>query len=89
MFYNKEGNIVVQQNDIDADVLSIVSDASNMSSGNHRRSYRSRKRHEKKKKRHGPKGGRVKSIKWWGDKKPINSFEELSLPTHTPPLIPS
>ena len=50
MFYNMEGDIVVQRSDIVSDDdISIVSDTPSTSSGNRRCSYRSRTRHEKKK----------------------------------------
>ena len=37
---------------------------------------------EKKMKRHGPKGDKVKSIKWWDDKK----SEDCNFLTHPPPI---
>ena len=49
MFYNLEGDIVVQQNVIDIEETSIISDASSTSSGSRRRSYWSRTRKEKQK----------------------------------------
>ena len=78
-----ESQIIVQKNDTDLDDASIVNDNSSTSSGSRRRSYRSRTRVEKQKKRHGPKGDRVKSIKWWDDKK----SEDNSFPTHPPPIV--
>ena len=47
-FYNMEGDIIVQKNDIDNN--SIISDASSTSSGSRRWSYQSRTRKEKQKK---------------------------------------
>ena len=66
MFYNMEGDIVVQRSEI-GDEDSVTSDAS--STGSRRRSYRSRTRKEKQKKRHGPKGN-IKAITWWDDPAP-------------------
>ena len=68
MFYNLEGDIIVQRSDID-DEDSVTSDASSTCNGSRRRSYRSRTRKEKKKKRHGPKGN-IKAITWWDDPVP-------------------
>ena len=45
--YNMEDDVVVQENDIDTDEISIVSDTLSTSSGNRRHSYRSRTRKEK------------------------------------------
>lgn len=65
------------------DDASTASDNSSTSSDSRRQSYRSRTRLEKQKKRHGPKGNRVKSIRWWDDKK----SNDKSFLTHQPPII--
>ena len=71
-----EGNIIVQKNDIDEDL--IISNNSNTSSGSRRRSYRSRTRKEKQKKRHGSK------ISWWDYPvmNYINSEPNPNFPSH-------
>ena len=72
MFYNMEGDIVVQRSDINIDVeddLSVTSEPSSTSCGSRRRTYRSRTRKEKQKKPHGPKGN-IKAITWWDDPVP-------------------
>ena len=75
MFYNLEGDIIVQKSDIDIeDEVSVTSDTSSTSSGSRRRLYRSRTRKEKQKKRHGPKGN-IKAITWWDDHVPDPAAE--------------
>ena len=49
-FYNMEGDIIIQKNDIDGNM--IISNSSSTSSGSRRRSYQSRTGKEKQKKRH-------------------------------------